>query len=80
MTTYAWVNIFSLDDGNNSLSKLRARGFEILNTGMDFTVGSIFSDENEDNFSQETDLCFILCKIIIGKSYCKVSQNVIKII
>jgi hypothetical protein len=42
---------------------------------MDVIVGSLFSDDNDELY-QEVDSYFILCKIIIGKSYCKVVQNV----
>ena len=70
------MNVFNLDDSKNSLSKLRSRGFEILNTGMDFIVGSLFSDDNDESSFQEIDSYFIFCKILIGRSYCKVVQNV----
>ena len=47
---------------------------------MDFIVGSIFNEDRDDISNKEIDSYFILCKIIIGKSYCKVVQSVIIVI
>ena len=69
-----------MDDNINSLSQLRTRGFEIGPKGMDFIVGSIFNEDRDDISNKEIDSYFILCKIIIGKSYCKVVQSVIIVI
>lgn len=70
--TFAWIK--NINDDKNNILKLRSRGFEISNNGMDFTVGNIF-DESDDDIIKETDDNYILCKIIIGRSYCKIVKD-----
>lgn len=41
-----------------------------------FYVGSIFQDElTEEELNSEREYHFLLCKIIIGNSFCKIYQN-----
>jgi hypothetical protein len=70
--TYAWKN-FRTQDDKNSITKLRSRGFEVPKDGMDFIVGSLY-DENSDE-AMEGESTYILCKIIIGRSYCKIIRE-----
>lgn len=73
--TYAWYNFKGNSEDNNSISKLRSRGFEILpDTGMDFIVGSL-SDENSEDGNLNEESAYVLCKIIIGRSYCKIQRD-----
>jgi hypothetical protein len=73
--TYAWFNFKGNSEDNNSINKLRSRGFEILpEHGMDFIVGSL-SDENNEEGSLSEESAYVLCKIIIGRSYCKIQRD-----
>jgi len=60
---------------------LRSRGFDIQsNQGKVFTVGALDDDskdpDNEDKeVNQESDYTYVLCKIIIGRSYCKITRS-----
>ena len=71
LTTYAWISHSSLSS-YNSINKLRTRGkFEIPTGGIDLLYGCLF-----DDFSfVETESNFVLCKIIIGKSFCKILRD-----
>jgi hypothetical protein len=72
--TYAWYNFKGKSDDSNSINKLKSRGFEILpDHGMDFSVGSLLDDNNEDIIGEES--AYVLCKIIIGRSYCKIQRD-----
>jgi hypothetical protein len=43
---------------------------------MDFVTGNIFGDDiNEENNSQD-DSIYILCKLIVGRSFCKIYKAV----
>lgn len=71
LTTYAWVNTKTLDS-NNSISKIKSRGrFDIQIQGMDFLYGSIFETTNH----VEIESTFILCKLMIGKTFCKIIKD-----
>jgi hypothetical protein len=71
LSAYTWVPLSNLD-GSNTVSKLRTRGrFDIPSSGMDFLYGSIF----ENPSFTETESFFILCKVIIGRSYCKLIRD-----
>lgn len=76
LTTYAWLSMNTIEDNKNSLSKVRQRGFEIPSEGMEFVTGNIFGEDvNEENNNQE-DSVFILCKLIVGRSLCKIIKGV----
>jgi hypothetical protein len=73
--TYAWYNHKVSGEDNNSLKQLKSRGFEILpDQGMDFIVGSLLDETNEEGNVSE-DSSYVLCKIIIGRSYCKIIRD-----
>lgn len=76
--TYAWFDVNNVDD-KNKLPKLRSRGFEIGNNGMDFIVGTIFDENSDENGFSELESNYILCKIIIGRSYCKIVKDKIEL-
>lgn len=71
LTTFGWIALSNLDS-SNTVTKLRSRGrFEIGLSGMDFLYGSIF----ENASFIETESYFILCKLIIGRSFCKLVRD-----
>jgi len=73
--TYAWYNCRNITDDSNSIAKLRLRGFEIIpEQGMNFIVGSLIDESSEEgNLNEESS--YVLCKIIIGRSWCKIQSN-----
>lgn len=72
LTAYTWVSKSTLDNNINGLHKLRTRGrFEINYSGMDFLYGCMF----ENSSPKENQSFFILCKIIIGRSFCKLVRD-----
>lgn len=71
LTTYAWISSNILD-ASNSLSRLRTRGkFDMPPHGLDFSYGCLFDDYS----FVEIESHFILCKIIIGRSFCKMLRD-----
>ena len=71
LTIFGWISIANLDN-NNTVSKLRSRGrFDIQNSGLDFLYGSIFDNTN----FIEPESNYILCKIIVGRSFCKIIKD-----
>lgn len=71
LTCYTWIQS-SLLSQKNSISNLRQRGkFDISSIGLDFLYGCLF----DDNSNIDTENEFILCKSIIGLSFCKILKD-----
>jgi hypothetical protein len=71
--SYAWYSLKDKSDDKaviNYLNKLRTKGFDIQDGGMEFNVGLIFDEKYDDANNNETESAYILCKIIVGKSLC----------
>jgi hypothetical protein len=75
LTTYAWYNFNGIPDEKNILSKLRSKGFEVPANGIEFKVGSIYEENNNPELSSEGETVYILCQILIRRSYCKIVRG-----
>lgn len=70
--TYAWLN---RDDINfKDIEGVRTNGLEITNR-VQFIVGSLFPDELSEEELIDKEYNFILCKIIVGNSFCKIYDD-----
>ena len=67
---YGWYNLKG-DDYDILMKKMREKSFEIPPSGANFKVGAIFDSSN----SYEVQSVYVLCKIIIGRSFCKLKQE-----
>jgi hypothetical protein len=67
---YGWYNLKG-DDYDILMKKMREKSFDLPPCGANFKVGAIFDSSN----SYEVQSVYILCKIIIGKSFCKLKQE-----
>ena len=56
----------------NTFEKIQNRGYHISSTGIDLSTGNINGDDNLDEMLFDTDLTYIMTKILIGKSLMKV--------
>lgn len=71
LTTYVWISVNNLSS-TNQVTRLKHRGrFDVPLGGIDFIYGSLFDDYS----SFEAESSFILCKIAIGKSFCKILRD-----
>ena len=68
--SYGWYNLKGYDY-EKSMKEFREKSFNIPPCGAHFLVGSIFDISN----STEVQSVFVLCKIIIGKSFCKIKTE-----
>jgi hypothetical protein len=68
--SYGWYNLKGYDY-EKSMKEFREKSFNIPPCGAHFFVGSIFDISN----STEVQSVFVLCKIIIGKSFCKIKSE-----
>ena len=68
--SYGWYNLKG-DDYDIQMKKMREHSFELPPQGANFKVGAIFDSSN----SYEVQSVYVLCKIIIGKSFCKLKQE-----
>ena len=68
--SYGWYNLKG-DDYEVLMKKMREKSFELPPGGANFKVGAIFDSSN----SYEVQSVYVLCKIIIGKSFCKLKQE-----
>ena len=68
--SYGWYNLKG-DDYNIQMKKMREHSFELPPQGANFKVGAIFDSSN----AYEVQSVYVLCKIIIGKSFCKLKQE-----
>ncbi len=67
---YGWYNLKG-DDYDILMKKMREKSFDLPPCGANFKVGAIFDSSN----SYEVQSVYVLCKIIIGKSFCKLKQE-----
>jgi hypothetical protein len=72
-TINAWININQLGD-INYMKKIKLNGFDIPPTGLDFWTGSVVDEIQEEQY-QENDNIYILCKIVVGRTYIKIIKN-----
>ena len=68
--SYGWYNLKG-DDYDILMKKMREKSFEMPPCGANFKVGAIFDSSN----SYEVQSVYVLCKIIIGRSFCKLKQE-----
>ena len=68
--SYGWYNLKG-DDYDVLMKKMREKSFDLPPYGANFKVGAIFDSSN----SYEVQSVYVLCKIIIGKSFCKLKQE-----
>ena len=68
--SYGWYNLKG-NDYDISMKEMRERSFKIPEQGANFKVGAIFDSSN----SAEVQSVYVLCKIIIGKSFCRLKQE-----
>ena len=68
--SYGWYNLKG-DDYEVLMKKMREKSFDLPPGGANFKVGAIFDSSN----SYEVQSVYVLCKIIIGKSFCKLKQE-----
>jgi len=68
--SYGWYNLKG-DDYDILMKKMRENSFDLPPCGANFKVGAIFDSSN----SYEVQSVYVLCKIIIGKSFCKLKQE-----
>ena len=66
-TSFAWINEDNLTE-NNYADKIKARGFEIDNSGLDFSVGTPISSKEVD-FNKDWTFTYLFCKIIVGRTF-----------
>jgi hypothetical protein len=67
---YGWYNLKG-DDYDVLMKKMREKSFDLPQCGANFKVGAIFDSSN----LYEVQSVYVLCKIIIGKSFCKLKQE-----
>lgn len=67
---YGWYDLKG-QDYQKKLKEMREKTFEIPPQGVNFKVGAIYERSN----LYEVESAFILCKIIIGKSFCRIKQE-----
>lgn len=68
--SYGWYNLKG-DDYDLLMKEMREKSFKIPETGANFKVGAIFDSSN----NSEVQSVYVLCKIIIGKSFCRLKQE-----
>ncbi len=68
--SYGWYNLKG-EDYETSMKEMREKSFKIPENGANFKVGAIFDSSN----SNEVQSVYVLCKIIIGKSFCRIKQE-----
>ena len=68
--SYGWYNLKG-DDYDVLMKRMRENSFDLPPYGANFKVGAIFDSSN----SYEVQSVYVLCKIIIGKSFCKLKQE-----
>ena len=68
--SYGWYNLKG-EDYEISMKEMREKSFKIPEKGANFKVGAIFDSSN----SNEVQSVYVLCKIIIGKSFCRIKQE-----
>ena len=68
--SYGWYNLKG-NDYEIQMKKMREHSFDLPPQGANFKVGAIFDSSN----SYEVQSVYVLCKIIIGKSFCKLKQE-----
>ena len=68
--SYGWYNLKG-DDYDLLMKEMREKSFDLPPYGANFKVGAIFDSSN----SYEVQSVYVLCKIIIGKSFCKLKQE-----
>lgn len=68
--SYGWYNLKG-DDYDQLMKRMREHSFDIPPAGANFKVGAIFDSSN----SSEVQSVYVLCKIIIGRSFCKLKQE-----
>lgn len=68
--SYGWYNLKG-EDYETKMKEMREKTFPIPKIGVNFRVGAIFDSSN----SSEVESAYVLCKIIIGKSFCRLKQE-----
>ena len=68
--SYGWYNLKG-ENYEKKMKEMREKTFEIPPCGVNFRVGAIFDNTN----SSEVESAYVLCKIIIGKSFCRIKQE-----
>jgi hypothetical protein len=79
--TYGWYNLREkFDEKNvlNYLTKLKTKGFEFSEEGLEFTVGKLIPDEKIEDANNDIESVYVLCKIIVGKSLCQLEGFEVK--
>lgn len=69
LVTYAWLN--RNDIYFKEVESVKTNGLEISNR-VQFIVGSLFVDESSDEELADKVYNYILCKVIVGNSFCKI--------
>ena len=73
-TTYAWTYGHSSID-SNYLLKLKNNGYDIGTNGMDYWVGNITDDTNEEHLIGLESNIIIISRVMLGRSYCKIFKD-----
>jgi hypothetical protein len=68
--SYGWYNLKG-SDYEFKMKEMREKTFHIPPIGVNFRVGAIFDQSN----SSEVESAYVLCKIIIGKSFCRLKRD-----
>lgn len=68
--TYGWYSLKG-DNYEEEMKQMREKTFAIPKIGANFKVGAIFDGTN----NSEVQSVYVLCNIIIGKSFCKIKQE-----
>lgn len=72
LVTYAWLNRNDIYFKDNET--VRTNGLDISNK-VQFVVGSLFSHELSEEDLHDKENNYILCKIIVGNSFCKIFDD-----
>ncbi len=73
LVTYAWIN--RSDISQKEIDNIKTNGIEI-NNKTQFIVGFLFNEEiSEEDLNYDKEHNFLLCKIIIGNSFCKIYET-----
>lgn len=69
----AWFNANSLSD-SIFLKKISQTGFDVPSHGIDIWTGNIYEEPPDEHYTDH-DNTYILCKVIVGKTYVKIFKN-----
>ncbi len=72
LVTYAWLN--RNDIYFKEVEGVKTNGLEISNR-MQFVVGSLFSEDLSEEEMSDKEHNYILCKVIVGNSFCKIYDD-----